>query len=152
MCKINPYCLCSIFATSVLLLGITFPSEIIKSFHHFIMFIFCDQFCIQREMFILLIPCLQSIIQHSPEPLEKVLLSAVPQLQARKPVCMFTHNLKLKNFYQCEVNESAGFLHNEEGDRELSKQGNVIHTSDLSVPMGVCYCTNCMELLSARIT
>jgi len=49
---------------------------------------------------------------------------------------MLTHNLRLKDFCQCEAGESAGFLHKKEDDRELSKQGNMTRMKDLSAAYG----------------
>lgn len=78
----------------------------------------------------------QEHILHPSLVLRDALLSVTPQLQASKPVCMFTQNLKLQSFYQREAGESAGFPHDKAGDGELSKQGNVTRMKDLSAACG----------------
>lgn len=43
----------------------TFPTGVIKSFHSFLLFIFCAQSCVQSETFRLMILYLQSVVQPS---------------------------------------------------------------------------------------
>lgn len=63
-------------------------------------------------------------------------MSHTPQSHASKPVCIFTHKLKLENFYQCEDSESTGFLHREEYGKELSELGHMTHIKDFLLPAG----------------